>query len=159
VCNAPLSHLRISTTPEDKHSWNSKLVPFEDGWQMEHIELLYIVTGWMWALRLSFGLRLRSSCLMMLTPSRSSMLRNHGSPKRQCLIPFTTEFTSPPIGRGTNPQHHSISNLLLLRLSYWQPLLIIVCCLNMPVERGPRLYFIKMNIEVHLAHPLRSILL
>jgi len=126
---------------------------------MGHVELLFVFTGWMWALRLSFRSRLKSSCLMMLTSQLSSMIRSHGSLKWKCLIPFTTHFSSLPIAWGASQHHHSISNLLLLRLYCWQPQLIIARCLNTGVERRPQLCCLKMNIEVHLAHPLLSALL
>ena len=113
---APLSDLRILTTPEDIHSWNWRLVPFKDGWLMGHIELLSEVSGWMCVLGLNFGSWLRSSCLMMLTSPRSLMIRCHGSREWKCLISFTTSFSSPPTAWGTSQQHRSISNLLLLRL-------------------------------------------
>jgi len=116
VFNAPLSDSRILTTPKNIHSWNWRVVPFEDGCQMGHVKLLSEVTDWMWALRLSFRSRLRNSCLMLLTSPRSSMIRSHGSCEWKCLIPFTTNFSSPPIAWGASQQHPSISNLLLHRL-------------------------------------------
>jgi len=145
--------------PRNIHSWKWRLVPFEDCWQMGHVELLSIFTGWMWSLRLHFESRWRSSCLIMLTSPRLSMIRSHGSHERKCLIPFTTNFSSQPIAWGASQQHHTISNLLLLRLQHWQPQLFIVRCLNTPVKSRPWLCLLQMNIEVHLAHLLWSILL
>ena len=129
-------------------------MPFENAWQIGHVELLFIVIGWMWPLRMSFGSRSMSSYLMMLTSPRSSMIRSHSSHKWKCLISFTTDLSSPPIAWGASQQHHSISNLLLLRLSRWQLQLLIVRCLIMPAERRPPVCFLKMQFEVHLAHPL-----
>ena len=53
---------------------------------MGHIELLFILSSWILALRLIFGSRLRSSCFIMLISERSWMIRNHGLPKWKCLI-------------------------------------------------------------------------
>jgi len=78
-CIIPLSALQILSTPDNIHSWNWRLVPFEDGWQIAHIKLLSIVTGFIWASILIFRSRLCSFCLMMLTSPRGSMMRNHGS--------------------------------------------------------------------------------
>jgi hypothetical protein len=39
-----------------------------------------------------------------------------GSREWKCTISFTTNFSSPPIAWGASQQHHSIPNLLLLRL-------------------------------------------
>jgi len=84
--NAPLSDLRILTTPDDIHSHNWRLVLYEDGWQMGLFELLSVDSGWIGALIQCSVSQLRSSCLTMLSSPRSSMMRNQGSPEWKCLI-------------------------------------------------------------------------
>jgi len=113
--NAHLSDLEILTTPKHILSWNWRLVPFEDGWQMGQVQLLSVITGWIWALRLSFRWRLRSSSLMMVISPRSSMIGSNGSPESKWLISFITNSSTPPIAWGTSQQHPTISNLLLPR--------------------------------------------
>jgi len=115
---------------------------------------LSVVTSWIWPLRLRFGSRLRSSCLMMLISPWLLMIRNHGSPKWKCLILCTNNFSSPPIAWGASLQHPSISNLSLSRLHCWQLRLFIFHCLSMAVEGRPQSCFLKMIIEVHFAHRL-----
>jgi len=114
--NAFLSDLWILTTAKNIPSSNYRIVLFKDSWQMGHIELLSVVTSWMWALRLTIGSRLRSSFSILLIYPRWSMIWSLGSHEWKCLISFTTNFSSPPIAWGTSQQHHSISNLLLYRL-------------------------------------------
>jgi len=108
--NAPLSDLWILTTPESVHSWNWRVVPFEDGWQIGPIELLSVVTSGMRAVRLSLGSWLRSSCFMMLTSPRSSIIGSHGSPEWKSFISFITSFSSLPIAWSTSQPEYSIPN-------------------------------------------------
>ena len=154
-CVMILIRIRILTTPYNIHSWNWRYVPFEDTWQRGHIELLSVVTSWICALSLSFGSWLRSYCSTMHISPRLLMIKNHCSPEWNCLIWFTTNFCSPPIAWGTSLRHPSFSNLSLRSLYHEHLQLFIVHSLNMPVDRRPQIYFLKMNIEVHFAHPLR----
>jgi len=71
------------------HSWNWKLVPFDNSAQMGLAEKLSVIISLIWALRLYFGCRPRSSNSMMLSFQQFWKIRNHGSAKWKLLIQST----------------------------------------------------------------------
>jgi len=84
-----------------------------------------------------------------------SLIGYHCSPEWKCLIWYIIHFSSLPTTWGSSLQHPRITNALLCRQLRWWPQLIIVHCVNKWVERRSPGYCLKMNIEVHLTHPLR----
>jgi len=89
LLNTALSELRIVTAPKNIQSSNWRFVPFEDDWQIGHVNPLTIVSSWIWARSPIMGLLSWSSWLSMLASPRPSMIRNHGSPEWKCLIQYT----------------------------------------------------------------------